>query len=99
MGLIKKAALAALGLEVKLREVVEELVQKGEANNSEGARSIKSLLEKADKAEREIRREEARVVEQVSHKLNMPTRSDIDRIHKKLDDLTAALAATRTEKL
>ncbi len=95
MGLIKKAALAALGLEAKLREVVEDLVQKGEANNSESAREIKKIVEKTEEFEQDVRRKEKQMMEKISRKLNVPTRSDLDGIHRKLDDLTAVLRAEK----
>lgn len=98
MGLIKTACLATLGLETKLREIVGELVRKGEANDSSCARSLRSFLEKADEVERDLRREEAQLMERVCKKLNVPTRADIDRLHRKLDDLAASLAASQAEK-
>lgn len=95
MGLIKTMCLATLGLETKLRDLVDELAKKGEASDSAAAKAVRGLIDRVDRIERDLRKEEDQLVERVCHKLKVPTRSDVESLHRKLDDLTASVAALR----
>lgn len=95
MGVIKTMCLATLGLEAKLRDLVDELAQKGETSESAAAKSVRGLIDRLDRMERDFRQEEDRLVERVCHKLKVPTRSDVESLHRKLDDLAASVAALR----
>lgn len=98
MGLIKTLCLATLGLEAKLRDLIEELTKKGEASDSAAAKSVRGLIDRLDRIERELRQEEDRLVERVCHKLKVPTRSDVESLHRKLDELAASVSALRASQ-
>ncbi len=95
MGLIKTMCLATLGLESKVRDLVDELAQKGEASDSAAAKSVRGLIDRLDRLERDFRKEEGQLVERVCHKLKVPTRSDVESLHRKLDELATSVAALR----
>ncbi len=98
MGLIKTACLATLGIEATVREALSELVRKGEASESPLARSVRGLLEKGETVKQDLQREEGRLVGRLCEKLNIPTRADLERLHRKLDDLAVTMATSRPER-
>ncbi len=50
--IIRKALLAGFGVQEKAREFIDDLVKKGELSQSEGAKLMKEVIEKAEKGRR-----------------------------------------------
>lgn len=95
MGLIKTACLATLGLESRARELVKDLVRQGEESQSDVARSVRKALDKLDRVEGDLWQEEGKVLERLCQKLQVPTRGDVESLHRKIDELASSVAALR----
>jgi poly(hydroxyalkanoate) granule-associated protein len=108
--LVRKFALASVGAVVLAQEEIEEfvskLVQKGELAEKDGKTLVKDLLEKRKQrieaplpvASNAITSAIDSTVDKVLHKINVPTKADVDELAKKIDDIDKkleALAATR----
>ena len=90
--LIKSVVLASLGILSLTREKAEnlakDLIRKGELLETDEAKFVKDLLEKAEKAGVEFEGKIAKSVKDTLKKLNIPTRKDLDEIKQKLDKLS-----------
>ncbi len=111
--LVRKVALASVGAVVLAQEEVEDfvgkLVQKGELAEKDGKTLVKDLMEK--RKQNEAHRENGNgaahagatsaidaTVDKVLHRINVPTKGDVDELAKKIEEIDRkieALAAKR----
>lgn len=89
--LINKGLAFGLGLAVvskeQIEKVVDELVKKGEVSAAESKELMRELLEKGEAEKKEMN---ARIHDQLKNilkELNIPTRADIERLEKRIQDL------------
>ncbi len=88
---IKRAMLAGLGAQEKAKEFVDELVKAGELSKSDGASLVKEWVSKAEESRKDL---DARIKDAMAaamEKLNIPTRDDIEKMEKKLQNISARL--------
>lgn len=89
--LLKKVMLAGLGAfaitKEKAEEIVDELIKKGELTEDKRLKTVQDLLDKAREQEDALNAKVAATVKNVLEKLDLPTRKDIARLEKKLDQL------------
>jgi len=90
--LIKNAVLAGLGIlsltHEKAQSLAKDLIKKGELSETEEAKFIKDLMERAEKYSVETEKKIEKTVEKTLNKLNIPSRKDLDEIKQKLDKLS-----------
>ena len=90
--LIKNTVLAGLGVlsltYEKAENLAKDLIKKGELLETEEAKFIKDLMEKAEKTGSEVKQRIEKTVRETLKKLNIPTRKDLDEIKEKLDELS-----------
>ncbi len=89
---IKRAMLAGLGAQEKAKEFVDELVKAGELSKSDGASLVKEWVSKAEEGRKDL---DARIKDAMAaamEKLNIPSRDDIEKMEKKLQNISARLA-------
>ncbi|GAB4390413.1 MAG: accessory factor UbiK family protein [Thermodesulfovibrionales bacterium] len=91
---LRKALLAGFGVQEKVKEFIEDLVKKGELSESEGAKLVREWTEKADQSGKELNKTVSDVIVKTMEKLNLPTKDDIERLDKKVQNLS-----TRMKKL
>ena len=113
--LVRKVALASVGAVVLAQEEIEDfvgkLVQKGELAEKDGKTLVKDLLEKRNKQAAEPQTRETgnaaqavtsaidNTVDKVLHKINVPTKGDVEELAKKIEEIDKkieALAARRS---
>lgn len=91
-GLIERILLAGLGVvaltKEKAEEIVEELIKRGEISKKDQPNFVKRLLEGGKDTRIEIEKIVEKSVTNVLDKLNIPTKSDIDALMKKVEKLT-----------
>jgi len=87
--ILHRAIMAGLGVPEKFKEVIDELVKKGELSESQGARLIKEYTEKICKAGDTLNREAGEIIKKTLEKMNIPTRDEVERINKKLASLSS----------
>lgn len=95
---VKKALLAGLGAQEKVKELVEELAKKGEISKSQGAKIVKAWTEKADKRRENISKNLSELINTTLTKMNLPTKKDIQELNKKIDTLTKKLEGTEKKE-
>jgi len=88
---IRKALMAGLGVQEKLKELVEDLVKKGELNESQAAKLIKEWTNKMGKSGEELSKSISDLVSKTLEKMNIPTRDELERLNKKVQSLSARL--------
>ncbi len=88
---IKKAMLAGLGAQEKAKEFVDELVKAGELSKSDGASLVKEWVSKAEEGRKDLDVKIKDAMAAALEKLNIPTRDDIDKMEKKLQNISARL--------
>jgi len=90
--LIKDMVLAGLGIMSltyeKAESLAKDLIKRGELSETEEAKFIKDLMKRAEKYSSETEKKIEETVEKTLKKLNIPTRSDLDEIKQKLDELS-----------
>lgn len=89
--IIRSAMLAGLGMQEKVKEFVDELVKKGELNESQGARIVKEWAEKAEKNTGDISASLSEVITSAMDKIRLSSKEDLDVLSAKLDELAARL--------
>lgn len=98
MGLLKTTCLMTAGLESQLRETIQDLVRKGEANDSAYARTVRKWQQRLETVQKELREEERELTQRLCSRVSIPTRADIDRLDRKLDNLAATVLSSRSEQ-
>ncbi len=88
---MKSALMAGFGVQEKVREFIDELVKKGELSESQGAKLVKEWSEKVDKSSSEWNKSISDIMSKTLEKMNIPTREDIEKLNKKLNNLAARL--------
>jgi polyhydroxyalkanoate synthesis regulator phasin len=95
---VKKALLAGLGAQEKVRELIDELVKKGEISKSQGAKIVKTWTEKADKRKENLSKDISELINKTFTRMNIPTKRDIQELNKKIDALTKKLEGTEKKE-
>lgn len=88
---VRKALLAGLGMQEKVREFVDEMVKKGELSESDGAKLIKEWSEKADKGTTDINKSISDAIGKAMKKMNLLTKDDMDELRKEIRALGGRL--------
>ncbi len=90
--IIKRAMLAGLGAQEKAKEFVDELVKAGELSKSDASSLVKEWVSKAEDSRKEFDNKIKDAIGASFEKLNIPTRDDIEKMEKKLQNISARLA-------
>ncbi len=90
--IIKRAMLAGLGAQEKAKEFVDELVKAGELSKSDASSLVKEWVSKAEDSRKEFDSKIKDAIAASFEKLNIPTRDDIEKMEKKLQNISARLA-------
>lgn len=88
---VRNAMMAGFGAQEKIMEFVDELIKKGELNESQGAKLVKEWAETADKSTDQISKNLSDVFAKTMEKMNLPTKDDIEKLNCKLQELSSRL--------
>jgi len=88
---IKKAMLAGLGAQEKAKEFVDELVKAGELSKSDASSLVKEWVSKAEEGRKDLDVKIKDAMAAAMEKLNIPSRDDIEKMEKKLQNISARL--------
>lgn len=89
--ILHKALMAGIGLPEKLKELVDDLVEKGELSESEGARLVKECSDKVSKSGDELNKGMAELINKTLEKMNIPTSAEVEKLSKKITALSSRL--------
>ena len=87
--IVHKALMVGIGVPEKLKELIDELVQKGELSESQGAKLVKECSEKVNKSGEDISKTITELVNKTLEKMNIPTRDEVEKLNKKITSLSA----------
>jgi polyhydroxyalkanoate synthesis regulator phasin len=87
--IIHKALLAGLGVPEKMKEMVDDLVKKGELSESDGAKLVKEWTDKASKTGEDVGKNITSFIDKTLEKMNIPTREEVEKLEKKITALSA----------
>lgn len=89
--LINKGLSFGMGLAVvskeQIEKVVDELVKKGEVSAGESKELIRELFEKGEAGKKEMNARIHEQLEKLLKDLNIPTKSDIERLEQRIQEL------------
>ncbi len=89
--IIKRAMLAGLGAQEKAKEFVDELVKAGELSKSDASSLVKEWVSKAEESRKDLDGKIKDAIAGAFEKLNIPTKDDIEKMEKKLQNISARL--------
>jgi len=89
---IKKTMLAGLGAQEKAMEFVDELVKQGELSKGEASSLVKEWVSKAEDSRKDLDFKVKDTLAAALEKLNIPSRDDVERLEKKLQNLSARVS-------
>jgi polyhydroxyalkanoate synthesis regulator phasin len=93
--ILKKAMNLGFGiLSVKkedIEELIDEMVKKGEIKRDEAKVQVNEIINKILSSKKEVETKIEEIVEKALHKFDIPTRSELQQIQKKLEELIAKL--------
>ena len=87
--ILHRILMAGLGVPEKMKDLVEELVKKGELSESQGARLVKECTEKVTKSGEDISKSISELIGKTLEKMNIPTRNEVEELKKKLKSLSS----------
>ena len=87
--IVHKALLAGLGVPEKMKEMVDDLVKKGELSESQGSKLVKEWTDKASKTGEDVSKNITSFIDKTLEKMNIPTREEVEKLEKKITALSA----------
>jgi polyhydroxyalkanoate synthesis regulator phasin len=87
--IVHKALMLGIGVPEKVKELVDELVEKGELSESQGAKIVKECSEKVSKSGDELSKTVSELTNKTLEKMNIPTADEVEKLQKKLTALSA----------
>jgi len=86
--ILRNALLAGFGVQEKVKEFVDELVKKGELNESQGAKLVKEWADKAEKNTEDITNSLNDLVKKAIDKMKFPLKEDVDKLTEQVSILS-----------
>jgi polyhydroxyalkanoate synthesis regulator phasin len=88
---VKKSLLTGVGMALRskneIRELAEELAKSTQMNQAEAREFLDECQQKYEEARTKLDKRLEKTVEEVLRRLDLPTRSDIQALNKRIDDL------------
>jgi polyhydroxyalkanoate synthesis regulator phasin len=94
--LMRTMAYLGIGAMVKTKELIDELAEKGKQNQGPTAKWAKDCLDNLEGMTEKVENELKPCLDKFYQAANLPTRSDLERLEKKIQELSSRLA--RSEK-
>jgi len=92
--LMRNTLLAGFGMQEKVKELIEELMKKGELSESKGAKLLREWTDKTDKTFDQFSKDISEIFRKTMEVMNLPTKEDLDKLGNMLQALS-----TRVDKL
>src|SRR3989338_3708590 len=94
----KRALLAGLGVQESVKNFIDDLVKKGELNDAEGAKLLKEWMNRAEESGKDLEQKVHERVNKTLGLMNLPSRDDISRLEKQIENLSRLLKETAMRK-
>jgi polyhydroxyalkanoate synthesis regulator phasin len=86
--ILRSAMLAGFGMQEKVKEFVDDLVKKGELNESQGAKLVKEWADKAEKNTEDITNSLNDLLKKTVDKMKLPSKEDMDKLTQQVSALS-----------
>lgn len=86
---VKNATMAGLGAQEKIKEFINDLVKKGELNESQGAKLVREWAETADKTAEQFTKGFSEIITTALEKMNLPTKDEVEKLNKKIQAVSS----------
>jgi polyhydroxyalkanoate synthesis regulator phasin len=96
--LFKKVVLAGLGLQARANEVVNDWIKEGERNQSKEARWVKGLMDRLETEAASFDQKANDLYKKALSLVNLPSREEMNRLSKKVDDFISRFEQTQRAK-
>lgn len=96
--LLQKAALIGLGVAQQTKETLDDLLKRGEENQSEEAKKVRAFFASSAQVEAECRQKTADLCTRITQSIRIPSQSDIERLENRIADLTEQVQSLRNQK-
>ena len=93
--MVKKALLAGLGVRQSVQNFLDDLVKKGELSDGDAAKLLKDWINKTEESAHELEKKINEGVSKTLSVMNLPSRQDISRLEKQIEDLAKLLRASK----
>lgn len=90
---MRKAVLAGLGARVVIKRVVDDLVNKGEADHGPEAVRLRELVSGCEQSARKVETAVKEGVNALARTVRVPSRSDVEALERKIKDLAQKIDA------
>lgn len=88
---VRKALLAGFGMQDRVKELVDELVEKGELSKSQGAKLVREWSQKAEKSTVDVSQTLSDILSKTLRKMNIPTRDELAKLDRKLQNISTRI--------
>lgn len=92
---VKKALLAGLGVQQSVQNFLDDLVKKGELSDGDAAKLLKEWITKTEETAQQIEKKVNETVTKSLSAINLPSRQDIARLEKQIEDLSKILRTSK----
>ncbi|MBI4240574.1 MAG: phasin family protein [Candidatus Rokubacteria bacterium] len=96
--MIRKTLLAGLGVQESVRTFIEDLVKKGELSDAEAAKLLRDWMAKAEQGALELERKINERVNKTLGMMNLPSRDDIARLERQIENLSRLLRESQPKR-
>lgn len=96
--IIRRALLAGLGVQEAVRTFIDDLVKKGELSDAEAAKLLREWMSKAEQTALELERKINEGVHKTLSLMSLPSRDDIARLEKQIENLSRLLRDAELKK-
>jgi polyhydroxyalkanoate synthesis regulator phasin len=86
---IRRALMAGLGVQETVKELVDDLVKKGELSETQGAHLVKEWTDKVGKTGDNLGQSMNELITKTLEKMNIPTRDEVETMSRKIQSLSA----------
>lgn len=93
--MVKRALLAGLGVQQSVQNLLDDLVKKGELSDGDAAKLLKDWISKTEESAQELEKKINEGVSKTLSVMNLPSRQDISRLEKQIEDLAKLLRASK----
>lgn len=90
---------AVLLTKENIEEVIDEMVKKGEIKKDEAKVRANELFKKVLSSKQEIESKVEKIVENALHKLDIPTRKELQDMQKKLEEIIKRMESREDQTL
>ena len=88
---VRKALLAGFGMQDRVKELVDELVKKGELSKSQGAKLVREWSQRAEKSTVDISQSLSDIINNILQKMNIPTKDEFNKLDRKLQNISSRI--------